>query len=116
MKLQSIVIAAPSIQKLIDQDMPLRTAWELTRLLDTCNPVLEFYGAELAKMEDAADREARHRSLCELELPDFDKFKRVRLPLEMPLTLSAADVKRLEPFVDFKEGAATCLESEEKTR
>ena len=46
MKIEDIVIAAGSIQKLIDQDVPLCTAWALKKLLDRCNPVLEFYGQE----------------------------------------------------------------------
>ena len=103
MKIEDIVIAAGSIQKLIDQDVPLCTAWALKKLLDRGNPVLEFYGQELAKYGEAPDAESRRAQLLALTLPDFDGFARVAVPLDVPVKLSAADIKRLEPFVQFCE-------------
>lgn len=101
MLLKNIVIAAPSIQKLIDQDVPLRTAWQLSRLMDALNPALEFYGRELAKT--APERaEAAQEELLALDLPDVDPGI-LYLPLDLPVRLSAADIKRLGPFVRFSE-------------
>lgn len=101
MLLKSIVIAAPSVQKLIDQDMPLLTAWQLSRLMDTINPALEFYGLELAKAAPERTDQAR-KELLALDLPDVDPGI-LYLPLDLPVKLSAADIKRLWPFVRFSE-------------
>lgn len=106
MKVKDIVIAAGSIQKLIDQDVPLRTAWSLKKLLDMCNPVLEFYGQQLAKFGAAPEAEEKREELLAMELPDFAKFERPSLSLSLPVKLSAADLKRLEPFVEFKQSVS----------
>ena len=34
----------------------------------------------------------------------FGGYRPLTLPLDMPLELSAADIKRLEPLVRFEEG------------
>lgn len=78
----------------------------MKKLIDACNPILEFYGAEMEKLADAGDaeeRERRHRVLCELEIPDIDELPRAKIPLTLPVRLSAADIKRLEAFVTFEE-------------
>lgn len=99
MRLSTIVAAAAPLQKLIQQDIPIRKAWELTQLVSRINPMLEFYGQQLTRCEtDEAVRE-----LGELEMEGFEDCFRLELWLGLPVSLSAADVHNLEPFVRFCE-------------
>lgn len=97
MRLYDIVLAAQPLQKLVNQDLPLREAYKVAMLATRVNPHLEFYGAELAKgkFED---------ELNEFDVSDFDTVEPITLNLNLDLKLSAADIKRLEPFVTFMDG------------
>lgn len=97
MRLYDIVLAAQPLQKLVNQDLPLREAYKVAMLATRVNPHLEFYGAELAKgkFED---------ELNDFDVPDFDTAQPIELSLTLDLKLSAADIKRLEPFVTFTDG------------
>ena len=97
MRLYDIVLAAQPLQKLVNQDLPLREAYKVAMLATRVNPHLEFYGAELAKgkIED---------ELNEFDVSDFDAVEPIKLSLGLDLKLSAADIKRLEPFVTFTVG------------
>lgn len=97
MRLYDIVLAAQPLQKLVNQDLPLREAYKVAMLATRVNPHLEFYGDELAKgkLED---------ELNEFDVSDFDTVEPVELSLGFDLKLSAADIKRLEPFVTFTDG------------
>lgn len=97
MRLYDIVLAAQPLQKLVNQDLPLREAYKVATLATRVNPHLEFYGAELAKgkFED---------ELNDFDVPDFDTVQPIQLSLALDLKLSAADIKRLEPFVTFTDG------------
>ena len=97
MRLYDIVLAAQPLQKLVNQDLPLRQAYKVAMLATRVNPHLEFYGAELAKgkFED---------ELNDFDVPDFDTAQPIQLSLALDLKLSAADIKRLEPFVTFTDG------------
>lgn len=97
MRLYDIVLAAQPLQKLVNQDLPLREAYKVAMLATRVNPHLEFYGAELAKgkFED---------ELNDFDVSDFDTAQPIQLSLALDLKLSAADIKRLEPFVTFTDG------------
>lgn len=97
MRLYDVVLAAQPLQKLVNQDLPLRAAYKVAMLATRVNPHLEFYGAELAKgkFED---------ELNEFDVSDFDTVEPIKLSLGLDLKLSAADIKRLEPFVTFTDG------------
>lgn len=97
MRLYDIVLAAQPLQKLVNQDLPLRQAYKVAMLATRVNPHLEFYGAELAKgkFED---------ELNDFDVSDFDTAQPIELSLALDLKLSAADIKRLEPFVTFTDG------------
>ena len=56
MKLNTIVNAGPSLQKLILQDVPIKTAYALAMLIDKLNPHLSFYGTEIVKCNGNAER------------------------------------------------------------
>lgn len=97
MRLYDIVLAAQPLQKLVNQDLPLREAYKVAMLATRVNPHLEFYGAELAKgkFED---------ELNDFDVSDFDTVQPIQLSLSLDLKLSAADIKRLEFFVTFTDG------------
>lgn len=97
MRLYDIVLAAQPLQKLVNQDLPLREAYKVAMLATRVNPHLEFYGAELAKGKFEDD-------LNDFDVSDFDTVEPIHLSLTLDLKLSAADIKRLEPFVVFTDG------------
>ena len=99
MKLIDLVNARDSLQKLIAQDLPIRTAYDLMQLTDECNRHLGFYGGELAKFDPARDPE-RLKELDNMEI-DIDA-ERITISLDGDLKLSAGDVKMLMPLVDFQ--------------
>lgn len=98
MKLSDVVNAAAPLRKLIAQDLPLRTAWELTKLVDRLNPMLRFYG-EQAPSKSSEDRQA----LLDMEMEELQDVFPLALSLELDLRLSACDIKLLSPFVAFRE-------------
>lgn len=93
MIVNDVLIAAPSLQKLSGQDLPLYAACAVADLIDLCNPVLDEYGKNI---DAGYDEEAERRK-------DVDFSDRVPIGMDpmLPVMLSAADVKRLEPFIDF---------------
>ena len=94
MTLYEIAVASKPLQKLISQDLPLRAAYDLAIMATKLNPSLEFFGEQLAN----------GRSLEELNALEADvEIKRVELPLDLDIKLTASDVKCLEPFVKFTE-------------
>lgn len=94
MKLYDIALASKPLQKLIGQDLPLRQAYALAILATKLNPTLEFYGNQLV-----SGRQQAELNELEAELPEF---KRIKLPIDLDLRLSAGDIKCLEPFVEFE--------------
>ena len=94
MKLYDIALASKPLQKLIGQDLPLRQAYALAILATKLNPTLELYGNQLM-----SGRPQEELNELEAELPEF---KRIKLPLDLDLRLSAGDIKCLEPFVEFE--------------
>lgn len=105
MKLNTIVSAAASLQKIVAQDLPLRSAFELSHLIDTLNPCLEFYGREFLKAAAAKDSEGAVAELLDFEA-NVELPRKVSLPLDLPLMLTPADIKFLTPFVEFVEKEA----------
>lgn len=99
MKLIDLVNARDSLQKLIGQDLPIRTAYQLMKLTDECNRHLGFYGGELAKFDPAKDPE-RLAELDNMEV-DIDEM-RITISLDGDLKISAADVKMLMPLIEFQ--------------
>lgn len=99
MKLIDLVNARDSLQKLVAQDLPLRTAYSLMQLTDECNKHLGFYGGELAKF----DPEKNPERLAELDNMEISiDMERITISLEGDLKLSAGDVKMLMPLVEFQ--------------
>lgn len=103
MKLIDIVNARAPLQKLVQQDLPLRTAWELVKVTDEVNRCLSFYAEELSKLGSEPDP-VRLQELQQLDVqpPTPEPF---RIQIQDGLRLSAADVKLLEPLITFTEEA-----------
>ena len=105
MKLSEIVYAAPALQKLTMQGMPLRMAYNVAQLVTRCNELLRFYGQQMERigqMDNADSAETQRAALMNIDADGFDEYEPLRLPLSLPITLSAADVKRLEPLIVFE--------------
>ena len=90
MKLYDIALAAKPLQKLIEQDLPLRQAYELAILATKLNPTLEFYGNQLMSGRPQAE-------LNNLDA-DLPELTRIELPHELDIKISEGDVTRLEPL------------------
>ncbi len=101
MKLIEIVNARHALQKLIAQDLPLRVAYRLMKMTDSCNFHLEFYGQQRMNLGEDPDP-VRLQELDEMEVTDL-KETQLRIPIADDLKLSAADIKALEPFIVFYE-------------
>ena len=98
MQLSEIVSAAPALQKLILQELPLPIAWRLSKLIGLCNPALDFYGIQRMKCRDQNEVE----KLMDMDI-DMEGFEPVTITMEASIRLSAADVKSLESFVKWEE-------------
>lgn len=100
MKLIDLVNARDSLQKLIQQDLPLKTAYKLMQITEECNKHLFFYGNELAKI-NVENNPERLEELENLEIADTS-WERPKISADCNLSLSAADIKLLMPLVDFE--------------
>lgn len=100
MKLFEVINAAPGLQKLILQDLPLKTAYEVMKLTERVNPLLNFFGNEEIK---ARGDEKIMAELRDLEVDGFEDFFRIPISLDADIRLSPSDVRNLSIFCDFKE-------------
>ncbi len=99
MKLINIVNARGALQKLVAQDLPLKTAFEIVELVDKCNRHLQFFSQERQKLGALPD-EQKLAELESFDVPDLDNLP-IEIVADDSLRLSAADVKALGPFVRF---------------
>ena len=99
MKLINIVNARMALQKLVAQDLPLRTAFEVVDLVEKCNRHLGFFSQMRQKLGALPD-ETKLAELENFDVPDLDGLP-IEIRADDSLRLSAADVKALEPFVRF---------------
>lgn len=94
MKIKELVDARFSLQKLIEQDLPLTSAYDLYLLVQSANQHLDLYGQEIQK----PDCNVEDLDNMEIDIP----AKRIRIPISDHLVLSALDIKNLEPFAVFE--------------
>lgn len=99
MKLINIVNARGALQKLVAQDLPLKTAFEIVELVDKCNRHLQFFSQERQKLGALPD-EHKLAELESFDVPDLDNLP-IEIVADDSLRLSAADVKALGPLVRF---------------
>lgn len=100
MKLIELVNARTALGKLVSQDLPIRTAYALVKLIDECNSHLTFYGNERGKF-DAKENPERLDELNNMEI-DVKQAERICISLDGDLKLSPGDVKMLMPLIDFE--------------
>ena len=81
--------AAPALQKIAEAELPLPYALILADLIDRFNE-------EVSNLDNVSDKDAALKG-----------YRRIVFPAELPLMISAADVKRLEPLIVFRKGAET---------
>lgn len=100
MKLIAIVNARGALQKLITQDLPLRTAFRIGELVEKCNRHLAFF-SQIRQNLGALPDEVKLAELESFEVSDLGKDLPIEICADDSLRLSAADIKALEPFVRF---------------
>ena len=101
MKLIEIVNARDPLQRIVEQELPLRVAYRLLKVTEAIKFHLHFYYGELIKLGEDPDPE-KLKELENMEITDLHHEK-LRVPIMEGLVLSAADVKMLEPFIEFYE-------------
>lgn len=117
MKQSAIIKAYKAIDKLGQQDLPIKLAFDLFKLTQTLQPHWDFQVNEEAKASAAATKmpdgsvmfstkeeaDAFRQRLKDLGDIDVElKVKPVRIPLSLPgLMLSRNDIAALDGFVQF---------------
>ena len=99
MKLIELVNAAAGMQKLLAQDMPLKTAYQIAGMIGKFNTELRFFQTEALK----AKTEERLAELNNLEVETFEDFRKIQLNLDDDIRLTPSDVNYLLPFFEFLE-------------
>ena len=102
MKLITIVNARLALQKLVEQPLPLRTAWQVMQLVDRCNIHLQFYGDRRRQLGADPDPDQLDE-LNSMEISELNATVRIQLPIGSNVQLSDSEVKSLQPFVEFTE-------------
>ena len=96
--------AVPAFQKLIGQDLPLRTAYKLSKLVRRVDEELDFFRAKEAELREKHEYKIpakEYEELLNLEI-DWNEDK-IEIPLDDHIILSVADIEALTPFIEFKE-------------
>lgn len=96
--------AVPAFQKLVGQNLPLKTAYRLSKMVRKVNEELDFFKvkeAELKAKHEYKVPAGEYNELLNLEI-DWDEPK-IEIPLDENISLSVADIEALIPFIEFKE-------------
>ena len=104
MKAFNLVDAVPSFQKLIRQNLPLRTSYKLSKMVRRVNEELDFFRAKEAELKAKHEYKVpakEYEELLNLEI-DWNEDK-IEIPLDTNIEISCADIEALEPFITFKE-------------
>ena len=124
MKMQEIVNASPALRKLATQELDIRTAYKVSRLVRSLDEHLEFHDRKYNEIlekhcdlkedkyfpkspeHNAALRNERDE-LLDLDV-DIGEVKKVTISADEKITLSAVDLMALESFVEVEfEGENT---------
>lgn len=104
MKAYNLVEAIPALQKLVRENLPLRTAYRLSKMVRKVNEELDFFKAKEAELKAKHEYKvpvSEYNELLNLEI-DWDEPK-ITIPLDDHISLSVADIEALTPFIEFKE-------------
>lgn len=118
MKIHELLAALPALQKLGKQDLPLRTLYKVSRVLNKLDENIEFYnkrreelivkycvvsgGKYTARDECAEEFNTKFTELLNLEVEVEEKLPVVLDPSEN-ITLSYNDLTSLKHIIEFKE-------------
>lgn len=104
MKAYNLVEAVPALQKLVRENLPLRTAYRLSKMVRKVNEELDFFKAKEAELKAKHEYKvpvSEYNELLNLEI-DWNEPK-ITIPLDDNIALSVADIEALTPFIEFKE-------------
>lgn len=104
MKAYNLVEAVPALQKLVRENLPLRTAYRLSKMVRKVNEELDFFKAKEAELKAKHEYKvpvSEYNELLNLEI-DWNDPK-IEIPLDADINLSCADIDALTPFIEFKE-------------
>lgn len=103
--MRQLIDAVPALNKLISSDMPLKTAYRVTLMMDKLEPELKFFNQKRSEIPQGEDAVTYMEALLELTLET--EVEPLEIPLSDNLTLSPMDVRNLRPFAHFiDEGKA----------
>lgn len=100
--IKQILSAVPAMNKLVAEDLPLRTAHRLALLTGKLNPHLDFFHKKQAALEADGQAEEKFQALLDYQV-ELDA-ERIDISLAENIHLSAVDVNDLMPFVRFVDG------------
>lgn len=103
MKLYEIVNAGAAMRRLMSQEVSLRTAYQLSLLVDRLNPHLSYFDSNRERISALADAGSEELDALLGEDIEMEKVNKVSVRLSENVSLSAADVMHLRKFVDFVE-------------
>lgn len=104
MKAYNLVDAVQALNKLVREDLPLRTAYRLSKMVRRVNEELDFFKAKETELKAKHEYKvpvSEYNELLNLEI-DWDEPK-IEIPLDENISLSVADIEALTPFIEFKE-------------
>lgn len=104
MRIYDILNAIPAIQKLVREDLPLRTAYRLSKMVRKINEELDFFKAKEAELKAKHEYQVpamEYNELLNLEIDWADP--KLTIPLDDHISLSVADIEALTPFIEFEE-------------
>lgn len=96
--------AAHGFQKLVRENLPLRTSYKLSKMVRRVNEELDFFRAKEAELREKHEYKIpakEYEELLNLEI-DWTEDK-IEIPLDDHIILSVADIEALTPYVEFKE-------------
>lgn len=100
----NLINAVPALQKLVREDLPLRTAYRLSKMVRKVNEELDFFKAKEVELKAKHEYKVpvqEYNELLNLEI-DWDE-PTITIPLDNNISLSVADIEALTPFIEFKE-------------
>jgi hypothetical protein len=100
MKLYEIVNAVTPLRKLVAQDLSLKTAYRVSKLVDKLNTHLTYFDQNRDRIAKLADNDSKELDELLDEDIDLDADK-VQISLDEPVKLSAGDIGSLEKFIEF---------------
>lgn len=118
MKMIELVNASPALRKLATQDLNIRTAYEISRLIKKLDEHLEFHDQKFNELltkhcevkeehwypktlEDGKQFQAEREKLLELTV-ELAVFRKITIPAGEKISLSAVDIMALENFIEIK--------------